>query len=345
MISIIIPVYNVEQYIAKCIESILNQTNSDWELILINDGSTDRSGEICDKYAINNKKIKVIHQTNRGVSKSRNTAINIANGEYLCFVDSDDWVDPNFLEDFKTNVYKADFYFSGALYDINNKVYSYKNYKESYCKNIQQIKDVFFNQKLFSNGYPWGKLFKTQIIKNNNLQFNEQLSIHEDHIFVFQYFSYINSLYITNSSGYHYLVFDNSGRKLSGRLIKYDALILSSKNFALSVNMLKQKWDLTKEQNNFLNQQFIFSKRLEAIRSLILQNKPQHFTTEQKFWLENPYSGINRKEKIILRILRSKSKIKYFILYILIHILELNRRINLTRIIYNDLNNRSTKLD
>jgi len=343
MISIIIPVYNVEKYITKCIESILNQTNSDWELILINDGSTDRSGEICDKYAINNKKIKVIHQSNRGVSKSRNTAINIANGEYLCFVDSDDWIDPNYLEEFKTNTYKADFYFSGALYDINNKVYSYKNYKESYCKNIQQIKNAFFNQKLFSNGYPWGKLFKTQIIKNNNLQFNEQLSIHEDHIFVFQYFSHINSLYITNTSGYHYIIFDDSGRKLSSKLKKYEELILATNTFALSINQLKKKWNLSIEQNDLLNQQFIFSKRLDAIRSLILQKKKKYFINEQIFWRNNSYIGVNKKEKILLSILRSNNKFKYLSLYFFIQLIELNKKINQKKRIYNDLNNRSTR--
>lgn len=344
MISIIIPVYNVEKYITKCIDSILNQTVSDWELILINDGSKDKSGEICDKYAASNNKIKVIHQTNRGVSKSRNIGIKVANGEFLCFIDSDDWIEPNFLANFKTNQHKADFYFSGALYDINDKIYSYKNYKETYCKNIAQIKEAFFNQEIFANGYPWGKLFKTQIIKKNNLQFNEYLSIHEDHIFVFQYFSYINSLYITNTSGYHYRTFDNSGRKLSGKQKKYEELILSINDFALSINQLKRKWNLSTEQNNFLNQQFVFSKRLDAIRSLILQKKYQYFIHEENFWLNNSYSGVNKKEKIILYILRSKNKFKYFVLYIIIHIIKYTRKTNRKKLIYNDLNNRSTKL-
>ena len=93
LISIIVPVYNVEQYLSRCVDSLVNQTYHNIEIILVDDGSPDRSGEICDEYAKKDKRVKVIHQSNGGLSDARNTALDIAKGDYLMFVDSDDWIE------------------------------------------------------------------------------------------------------------------------------------------------------------------------------------------------------------------------------------------------------------
>ena len=92
-ISVIVPVYNVEKYLRKCIESILNQTFREFELILVDDGSTDSSGKICDEYALKDSRIKVIHKENGGASSARNAGLDVAKGEYIGFVDSDDWIE------------------------------------------------------------------------------------------------------------------------------------------------------------------------------------------------------------------------------------------------------------
>ena len=94
-VSIIVPVYNAEHTISRCIESILNQKYTDFELLLVNDGSTDRSGAICDAYAARDSRVRVIHKENSGVSDTRNTALNQAKGTYLQFLDSDDWITPD----------------------------------------------------------------------------------------------------------------------------------------------------------------------------------------------------------------------------------------------------------
>jgi len=99
LISVIVPVYNVESYVAECIESIQNQTYMNLEIILVNDGSTDASSDICDQYAAYDERIKVIHKENAGVSAARNTGIEAANGDYIAFVDSDDYIAPNMYED------------------------------------------------------------------------------------------------------------------------------------------------------------------------------------------------------------------------------------------------------
>ena len=98
-VSIIVPVYNVELYLSKCIDSILAQSFTDWECILVDDGSKDSSGKICDEYALKDTRIKVIHQTNKGVSVARQVGIDNASGEYSIHIDPDDWVEPNMLEE------------------------------------------------------------------------------------------------------------------------------------------------------------------------------------------------------------------------------------------------------
>ena len=97
-VSIIVPVYQVEKYIRQCVDSILGQTFTDFELILVDDGSTDRSGEICDEYAGMDERVKVIHQKNCGVASARNDGMSRANGCYLCFVDADDWIEETMIE-------------------------------------------------------------------------------------------------------------------------------------------------------------------------------------------------------------------------------------------------------
>ena len=97
-ISVIIPVYKVEQFLGDCIKSILSQTFSNYEIILVDDGSPDNSGKLCDEFAAGDSRIKVVHKENGGVSSARNKGIEIAEGEWICFVDSDDWVEPDYLE-------------------------------------------------------------------------------------------------------------------------------------------------------------------------------------------------------------------------------------------------------
>lgn len=345
MITIIIPVYNVEKYLAKCIDSILNQTFTDWELILIDDGSKDKSGKICDESSYKDKRIKVIHKTNEGVSKARNKGIELAKGEYICFIDSDDWIEPTYLKDFRTQEQQYDFYFSGALYDTYDKVYSYKKYIEKYCKNKSEIKNEFFKQDLLSNGYPWGKLYKTQIIKDNKLKFNEKLTINEDHLFVFQYFSCINTLFITNTAGYHYTVFDNSGRKLSGRVNKYLELIAASEQFDITINQLKLLWDISTKQYENLYNVFVAFKRISALRSLILFKEKKYFKKELDYWNRSSYAGHNKKEKIILFVLRSKYILgKFYLCYILYSLIQHYNKHNCQKQVYRDLDFRSTKL-
>lgn len=179
-VSVIVPVYNVEKYLNECIDSILAQTFTDFELILVNDGSSDRSGEICDEYAIKDKRIKVIHQQNGGVSVARNTGLNEAKGTYISFVDSDDVVLPNYLyvllkalKDTGSDISSCR---SGGL--VLNDTYS-PEAQTTTCYIVsgkEASRSAFCVGELFAV-HPWGSMFKRDLWKNVRFPIGK---IHED---------------------------------------------------------------------------------------------------------------------------------------------------------------------
>lgn len=188
MISIVIPIYNAREHLPKCIESILEQGYSDFELLLINDGSTDNSLEICNKYAEEDKRIKVIAKKNGGVSSARNLGIENATGEHITFIDSDDVLSKDALslmhkKTTEANANVGSFsmaFFSRTSYKelkLPNTVITSKQQYSSYYKEIDRC--LGFNSAC-------AKLFKTDLIKENNICFNEKISILEDGSFVLQ---------------------------------------------------------------------------------------------------------------------------------------------------------------
>lgn len=192
MISVIVPVYNVEGVLHYCIDSILAQSFSEFELILVDDGSSDGSGILCDEYAARDKRITVIHKENGGVSSARNTGIKASSGDYICFIDSDDYIAKNYLEElintqdsfpdfdniwcgFKT---VSDYNGSGsrAYLASENEKFSEFNKTE-----IMTLHEKWLSQM------PWNKLYKSLIIKENQIEFPENLSLGEDLLFNLRY--------------------------------------------------------------------------------------------------------------------------------------------------------------
>lgn len=164
LISIIVPVYNTEKYLRRCINSILAQTYVDYELLLVNDGSTDGSGNICDEYAKNDSRVRVFHKTNGGVSSARNVGLEEAQGEWVTFVDSDDWIDEHFLMKMSENI-------SSEVDVIVSSVFSDK------CIDAQE----FVNEMLKRSLPPqvWGKLYRRNVLKRS-LQLPRDLFWGED---------------------------------------------------------------------------------------------------------------------------------------------------------------------
>lgn len=179
-ISIIVPVYNIERQLCTCIDSILAQSFKDFELILVNDGSTDNSGNICNQYAKKDKRIKVFHQKNKGVSFARNLGLNEATGDWCCFVDSDDYVLPQYIESM-----------FALICDDAQLIISNIRYVEIIQENITlQEKfaiDYMLNNNLFAFSNPTAKLYNIKIIKESRISFPVGINMGEDAIFLMRY--------------------------------------------------------------------------------------------------------------------------------------------------------------
>ena len=183
-ISVIVPVYNVEQYLERCVDSIINQTYKNLEIILVNDGSTDNSGQLCDELAKKDDRIKVIHKENGGVSETRNLGIRESNGNYITFIDSDDVVSVKMIEELYSNLLEngADISIGNVIhnYNINNVIFDDSNNDILSWNNEEALKE-FLKAKITSF-YPVAKLFKKNII--SNLEFNVDYKLAEDAMFI-----------------------------------------------------------------------------------------------------------------------------------------------------------------
>lgn len=190
MISVIVPVYNTEPYLARCINSILNQSFSDFELLLIDDGSTDGSEVICDTYTAKDKRVRVFHKENGGVSSARNWGLQEAKGEWVCFVDSDDELLPYGLEIMTDGISDSvDLIIGGyeVLDDEEVVVYSIKTHKSECITNALAVKEMYSPTDYQYQGYVWNKMFRTLVIKANSLRFAEDICFNEDRLFVTQF--------------------------------------------------------------------------------------------------------------------------------------------------------------
>lgn len=182
-ISIIIPVYNVEKYLPRCINSILSQTYSNYELILIDDGSTDNSGCICDQYGITDTRLKVIHQNNAGVVVARNRAIEIAQGDFITFVDSDDYLENTFLIETIKKAYdtNADIIWTD-YFESSQRMKSLPDYKA--IKSIEMTVKYLISDAI--KGFLWNKLIKRSFYINCSIQTDESCTMMEDKYIMLQ---------------------------------------------------------------------------------------------------------------------------------------------------------------
>ena len=205
LFSVIVPVYKTEKYLPKCIDSILNQTYNDFELILVDDGSPDSCPQICDKYAQSDSRIKVLHKKNGGVSSARNLGISVARGTYIWFVDSDDYIEPFSLQ----RLFDIQNSYNAELYVFNNR---------SVCELSTENINDFFRKYHFTYelGFgPCNKLYKRDVIIENHLQFDTQETIGEDLLFNINYYkaifsSGVKDIYFVGEDYYHYVQRDNS---------------------------------------------------------------------------------------------------------------------------------------
>lgn len=198
MISVIIPAYNAARTVRRCIQSVLDQTYTEWEMIIVDDGSKDDTLDICQSY--DNSRIRVLHKENGGVSSARNMGLKFAQGDYIAFIDSDDFIESDYLQHLS----------QGLGYDIVISGFCYENTPESSSFRLKLADREAVGRELSKliNAdqlcYPWGRLFKRSIIETYHIRFDEAMRFAEDNVFNWEYLCHINSLRIdTTQKDYH----------------------------------------------------------------------------------------------------------------------------------------------
>jgi glycosyltransferase involved in cell wall biosynthesis len=216
-LSIIVPVYNTEKYLYRCINSILSQTYIDFECILVENGSSDNSPKICDEFKEKDKRIIVIHQEARGVSHARNIGIDIAKGSYICFVDSDDWLSLNYCALLKENIENYDLVICGIYQTVDgiskaikivNKDVIYN--RKSFFSNFSKIRKSKYSDIILLHSL-WNKIYRRDIINHNNgIRFKEEISLGEDYIFNLEYITRCNGIRLIPELLYYYRFVNDS---------------------------------------------------------------------------------------------------------------------------------------
>ncbi len=219
LVSIIVPVYNCEKYLRLCIDSVIDQSYKNIELILIDDGSTDGSGEICDAYALRDDRISVIHKKNSGPAAARNAGIENSRGSFLFFVDADDFIEKNAISSLMENYgwRKADIII-GDFRKIKEDDISDSGHNRVFSDSKLLTKEDIIAYTRYYLGkpnrfplfaYSWGRLFKSSIVKTNKILFNTSLHTFEDVAFNFDYLNYANEIFFLKETIYDHLVHDN----------------------------------------------------------------------------------------------------------------------------------------
>ena len=227
-VSIIVPVYNVERYLGKCLDSLVNQTLKDIEIICVNDGSTDNSADILKTYSDKDNRIIVISQENSGQSVARNKGIDIAKGEFIGFVDSDDWVDENYFEALYNEALKSnsDIAVAGMIRITGPKQRKFLIFKDLLVTDNLNLK--FELCDVPEKSYVWNKIYKTEKIKKCGLKFEDGI-IFEDCIFTPQVLFFLEKMVTVPNIYYHYFRRSNSTVRQRNKKANQDSIYAHKK--------------------------------------------------------------------------------------------------------------------
>lgn len=309
LISVIMPVHNSEKRLELSINSILNQTYKNIELLLVNDGSIDASPMICDKYSKFDSRVKVIHQKNAGVSTARNRGIKESKGQFITFVDSDDIIDSNTFEEvMKQQLDESlDIIIFGMRFDyykedklVKSKVLSME---KNMCFYIQNIKDLFFN--LYEKNYltpVWNKIIKASIIKENNIEFEKEMSILEDFKFVLDVLENSQKVCILSYPYYKYYhdILSSSLKRRPNIDYTKNFQILDKKIRAFSEKLLFDKDVDLKKINGLMIRYYLIA--IEKLFSSSLKIKDKYTEMKRIIYLKEFQYALDKKNIMGLRL-------------------------------------------
>lgn len=273
-ISVIIPVYNAAKTLDRCIISILEQSYRDFELILVNDGSTDGSFAICEKYRLLDSRVVVFSQKNAGASSARNRGLDNARGKYVTFVDSDDWVDSNYLESYHQACVgdSYDVIFTGIVHEYPDGNCMIKKLLSADARNAKDLADFIFQiHKQSMLGWVCNKIYRSEIIKLHNIKFHTEINIREDQLFTLDYLQFVDKAKAITVALYHYV--DNSD-SLSHKEKNY----ISYQDISLLVLQKFLKLPHTAESSLYYHQSY-FQEYMVALGAIRRDNR---YTDKQK---------------------------------------------------------------
>lgn len=310
-VSIIIPVFKVKHYLSECLDSVLAQTYTEWECILVDDGSSDGSGAICDEYAASEPRFKVIHQQNSGASIARNTGIENSSGEWIVFVDSDDIVRPDYLQNmiFAAQTQDADFVIGGLQYwhtetgERNDKRYTPHMYKG------EDIVKAYLLDHIHQNGGPVAKLYRREIINEHHAEFNPKMHYAEDCNFMMTYINHISSIAFIDAIDYIYRLLPTS---LSHRRMSLESEKVVLEEMSKRVNEISLRfsdYDLTSMKGSILQYygRVVMAITDSALSSLAKYNEYRKLSALCRLYLSTPaflsYVPYCLHEKLMLRLL------------------------------------------
>lgn len=313
LVSIILPVHNAEKYLMKTLKSIRNQTYQYYEVIMINDGSTDYSDEICQEIEALDIRFKYYSQKNKGVSATRNFGMNVAIGEKITFVDADDYIQSNHLESMMNK--NADLVISGVnKISSDGIIFEKTNHKDVAISRIEALKDILIINDV--RAYCWNKLFSREIISKHNIRFDENISISEDTLFCFNYICYCNSICFTQENTYFYQI---NGESVTG---KRNNNILWDNKYLSVLDAIKQIIDLSRGIDLDLNYSAKARYFFENMSLLKLQKRHKKSIDFQLlFGLREYYFSFLRsniysyKRKLVMSLYYFKNYLHYIIKY------------------------------
>lgn len=316
LISVIMPIYNMEQYLNRALDSILNQDYENFELILVNDGSTDNCGQICEEYSKKEKKIKVLHKKNGGLSSARNLGMEHAQGEYVIFPDPDDWVDIDYLS-FLHNLQiegNVDLAICGH-YVIDDSGILSQTTGEKKTLNQEEAIYTLFQSDAYC-GFSCNKLYKKSIIQDNELKFDLELGMAQDLHFAFRYF--LNSEKFIYDPQPKYYYFQHVGgvtnspltpRKISGLTSFSKMKEIAEKEFPSVVSTIDGT--IVNMSISFIEKYFESQVQDEKLLNILHKNIQENFKT---FFFSRSYSYTRKMQGLIAYI----SPKKYFNLKLLV---------------------------
>ena len=273
LVSIIVPVYNAEKYLNRCVDSILSQAMTDFELLLIDDGSKDESGRICDEYAAKDARVRVFHKPNGGVSSARNLGLDNAKGKWITFVDADDRCSCNYLEHLLSKVDDdTDLIISYAVIcdSTGEKAEVYPEYRV----NATNFERLFVDSDMHWHSSPWAKLYRASIIYENSLRFNEMMHIGEDADFLFSFMLITDKIYVSSDTDYYYTC-DVSG-SLTKRINTIDSEIASYRTILCLVNRTIQQKNI-KDNRSLDNLGWLVASYVRRVLNSLYYNDAQSY--------------------------------------------------------------------